>query len=657
MVMAATTPAFISPVNYTGIVPIAQDFLGVVYKAQRDEDGALLAVRYISKRDAEACGHSLSSLYGLYTILSSSSLLTKDNLEADEAGDCLLTPLPPLYKCHLESDHIIVEQSLTSTRSLSQHIRRHRNSSVPFHESVLWKVATQLLKALLDIYSIGQHVTLGLLLSLGADTVSVYAGFQLQLGFGLPYTTTAIGLPSISGPNCYISSAATFLTSQDDVWRVLQVLNAMSSLDLRASGEVHAFDKYSPQWNAFLTQLKQVAANPRVEDISSLAAEAAAAAEAKLQLYKETNALFREIIANNCAAINAILQQSSHRTDFLEMPNGLGETALDVAALHKNATIMTMLCQFVRTHHCKTWMTPCRITSTSPPSPGLTTLHAAAACNDRANIEIFGGHIRHVVGDHPFRTSLAAMLASERHEHLKLLLCEMGIFLTKHISHLSLCAISSDTRGAGADWFIPEIGINGFTNLMLYAAIGDAKSVLHYLHEAKEQTTMGYTALMFAASNGHSDCVELLLKEARATDNYGWTSLMMAADNGHSGCVKSILPYEKGMTRRGNMTPLMFAAQEGHVECVRLLLEDKDNLEAFTNSEYGGGEGINALVMAAWNGHLECVKLLKPYLGHSRNFTGQTPLEVLQASCTSQKENLSEKMLSVQKCIEYLFTE
>lgn len=105
------------------------------------------------------------------------------------------------------------------------------------------------------------------------------------------------------------------------------------------------------------------------------------------------------------------------------------------------------------------------------------------------------------------------------------------------------------------------------------------------------------------------------------------------------------------------MTPLMFAAQEGHVECVRLLLEDKDNLNAFTDVEYGGGEGINALVMAAWSGHLECVKLLKPYLGNSRNPAGQSPLEVLQASRASQEENLSEKMLAVQACIEYLFTE
>lgn len=651
------SPTLISPLRYTGIVPLAADFLGIAYKAQRDEDGALLAVRYISAQDAEACGHSLSSLYDLYKMLSSSLLLTKSNLEADETGECLLTPLPPLYRCYLENNCLIVEQGLASTRSLSQYIRRHRNFSISFHESVLWKVASQLLKALVDLYAIGPKVSLGLLLSLGADTISVYAGFQLQLGFGLPYTSTAIGSSRPSADASYRSSAVTFLTTQDDVRRILQVLNAMSSLDLRASSEVQTYDKYSHQWSSFLARLGQAAVDPELKDISVLADEADAAAESKLQLYKETNALFREIKANNYAAIDTILQQNSHKTDFLETPNALGETALDLAAAHNNATIMALLCRFVRTHRCKVWMAPCRINSITPPSPGLVTLHAAAGCSDRTNVEVFGGHSRQVMGDNPFRTSLAAMLAGECHDNLELLLCEVGVFLNKHISHLSLCAMSSSSRGAGADWFIPEVGINGFTNLMLYAAIGDAGSVSHYLHEAKEQTTMGYTALMLAASNGHLACVDLLLMEARTTDNYGWTSLMMAADGGYADCVRSLLPYEKGIVRRGNMTPLMFAAQEGHVECVRLLLEDKDNLNAFTDAEYGGGEGINALVMAAWSGHLECVKLLKPYLGNSRNPAGQSPLDVLRASCASRTENLSEKVLAVQACIEYLFTE
>lgn len=91
----AAGPTLISPLRYTGITPLATDFLGISYKAQRDEDGALLAVRYISAKDAEACGHSLSSLYDLYKALSSSLLLTKSNLEADETGECLLTSSHP----------------------------------------------------------------------------------------------------------------------------------------------------------------------------------------------------------------------------------------------------------------------------------------------------------------------------------------------------------------------------------------------------------------------------------------------------------------------------------------------------------------------------------------------------------------------------------
>lgn len=121
-------------------------------------------------------------------------------------------------------------------------------------------------------------------------------------------------------------------------------------------------------------------------------------------------------------------------------------------------------------------------------------------------------------------------------------------------------------------------------------------------------------------------------------------------------CVRSLLPMKR-YSKKGKHDTSDVCRSGGHVECVRLLLEDKDNLNAFTDVEYGGGEGINALVMAAWSGHLECVKLLKPYLGNSRNPAGQSPLEVLQASRASQEENLSEKMLAVQACIEYLFTE
>lgn len=642
-------PVLISTASYTGVVPIADDFLGTVYKAQREEDGALLAVRYISEKDAEACGHSLSSLHDLYRTLHTSTLLTKSNLEADEAGDSLLTPLPSLYKFYLNDDCLIVEQGITSTRSLSQYIRRHRNSNVTFHESVLWKVASQLLKALVDLYITGPHISLGLLLSLSTDTICVYAGFQLQLGFGLPYSTIAIGSSKPSKSAYYSFSAENFLTTSDDMWRILQVLNSMSSLDLRSSSEVRSHSKYSHQWNGFLARLGQVAANPNVDDICVLVDEARAAAKSKLKLYKEINVLLREIKENNCAAIDAILQQNSYNTNFLEIPNSLGETALDVAAANNNATAMTMLCRFIRTHRCRVWMTPIRTGPAAHPSTDYATSHTVA---DKSN-----GHGGQVAGRNPFRTSLAAMLAGECHENLESFLSEIGVFLTKRISHLSLCAMSSTSRGVDADWFIPEVGINGFTNLMLYAAIGDAKCVSHYLHEAKEQTTMGYTALMLAASNGHSECVDLLLKEARATDNYGWTALMMAADSGHTNCVKALIRYERGMVRKGNMTALMFAAQEGHSDCVQLLLEDEDNLNVFTDSEYGGGEGINALVMAAWNGHLECVKILKPYLGNSKNHAGKTPLEVLRASCASQMDNASDKTIAMQKCVEYLFTE
>lgn len=642
-------PVLISTTNYTGIVPIADDFLGIVYKAQRDDDGALLAIRCISEKNAKACGHSLSSLCSLYKSLYTSVLLTKSNLEVDEAGGSLLTPLPSLHKFYLNDDYLIVEQGLASTRSLSQHIRRQRNSNVAFHESVLWRVASQLLKALSDLYSIGPQLSLGLILSLNTDTISVYAGFQLQLGFGLSYSTIAIGASKPYKSSYYNSSPETFLTARDDIWRILQVLNAMSSLDLRASNEIKSHSKYSHQWNGFLARLGQIAIDPKASDILVLVDEARAAEKEKLKLYKETNVLLREIRENNYTTIDTILQQNSHNTAFLETPNSLGETALDVAAAINNAAIMTMLCRFVRAHRCKVWITPIRIEPSIHPPADTTTLHATA------NSLI--GYNKQTLQDNPFRTSLAAMLASECHENIEPLLSEIGIFLTKRISHLSLCAMSSNSRGIDADWFIPEVGINGFTNLMVYATIGDARCVSHYLHEAKEQTTMGYTALMFAASNGHSDCVNLLLKEARATDNYGWTALMMAADNGHASCVKALLHHEKGMVRKGNMTPLMFAAQEGYEDCVQLLLEDEDNLNVFTDSEYGGGEGINALVMAAWGGHLECVKLLKEHIGNSRNVFGQTPLEVLRASCASQMNNLSERTIAMQKCIEYLFTE
>eukprot|EP00759_Apiculatamorpha_spiralis_P023235 PhF_6_TR27124/c0_g1_i1/m.39542 len=160
--------------------------------------------------------------------------------------------------------------------------------------------------------------------------------------------------------------------------------------------------------------------------------------------------------------------------------------------------------------------------------------------------------------------------------------------------------------------------------------------------------SFGSNPLHYAASNGHLDAVELLLTKgcpALVVNKIGCTPFHNACSNGHVSVVRRLLRESIAPTMYINMyemngeLPIHEAAAHGHVEIVNILIENKADIHAPTQSENQNtalhegarkghvsiletllragahvngrnAKGTQPLHMAAYSGHSECVRVL-----------------------------------------------
>ncbi|EFO61577.1 Protein 21.1 [Giardia lamblia P15] len=209
-----------------------------------------------------------------------------------------------------------------------------------------------------------------------------------------------------------------------------------------------------------------------------------------------------------------------------------------------------------------------------------------------------------------------------------------------------------------------QIGHAGVTQLMVYAALGNAEAIKACLETEtdkdqllRKKTLGDWSSLMFAVLYNNLECAQLLMGEAGISTKNKYTALLLAAHNRCYGAIPRLLDESdaENMTelmayaaigdldnvnanlryaKRHNVlgwTALMYAAAAGHANCVSALLEeitltDTDNetalMKAAENGNVGcvmllltlvsqrSSKGHTALMKAAKNGCVDCIPLL-----------------------------------------------
>ncbi|TNJ26770.1 Ankyrin repeat protein 1 [Giardia muris] len=231
------------------------------------------------------------------------------------------------------------------------------------------------------------------------------------------------------------------------------------------------------------------------------------------------------------------------------------------------------------------------------------------------------------------------------------------------------CAAQDET---GLEQCIDDEGIlrsqlsNGQTALMLAVRVGFLPGVTRLATlEPRLQDSEGRTALMYSVREGHLACAlqlkaeltlqdgtgrtalmlaverlppgeplpAFLLVEAGHVNVDGWSALMLAAHLGRVEYVET-LRKEIGMQTKGGWTALMLAAQAGNAECVKLLLAE-------TGCQTTRGQ--TALMLAALRGFVDVVMVLKDREISFRDESGRMAVEYAKMGRHAEVIHLLEK--------------
>lgn len=140
---------------------------------------------------------------------------------------------------------------------------------------------------------------------------------------------------------------------------------------------------------------------------------------------------------------------------------------------------------------------------------------------------------------------------------------------------------------------VNEVGYNGETLLMLYAASGNLEAFEKTAASGGniwQKDNNGKTVLMYAAEGGNTKILDYLVFKGdnlNNLDNDGRSALMYAASAGKTKAVQYLVDKGVGIMATDNegRTSLMYAAKGGYADIVNMLINQGESAAAMDNNE------------------------------------------------------------------------
>ena len=335
-----------------------------------------------------------------------------------------------------------------------------------------------------------------------------------------------------------------------------------------------------------------------------------------------------------------VVRELLERGASVDLPSGLGSTALMHAAAFGHLSIVLVLLQHLATPDLQA-------------TKGGTALIAAAAQGQEACVKAL------------LRAKADTELISEGDTALQRAEAEGHKAIAKLIrQHTTPPQPATTAPAAPSDAGEPAVGSPASLPLEIFqsARLGELQKVVKWLGKeglvdalcsdpAAGQLACflagsAYGLLHTASANGHLEMVRMLLKRGASVDlqtNLGFTALMSSAGAGHPSILLVLLEHSADPDLQDifGATALMAAADAGQGACVQALLRAKANTELLDD------EGYTALEHAKIQGYTAIAGLIRRHLAAaSGGPVAPQATQAEQAAQAARAEAAMEKLLA-----------